>query len=350
MKKGLKRAAFLLALLFAILTVVNASWLAETPTGPVKLIAHRGVYQPYDHKGVGRDDCTATRIEQPVHEFQENTVASITRAGQIGAAMVEVDIAPTRDGEIVLFHDWTLDCRTNGKGNTRDRALAELKTLDIGYGYTADGGATYPFRGKHVGDIPTLAEGVAAIPRGRLIFNFKSNDPAEADLLAAKLEEAGRRIDHHKDAFYGAAGPIERIRALYPEAWAFTKGEATQCSKDYALVGWVGVVPDSCRKSRTVFVPLNYQWLLPGWPNRMIERMDKAGVEIIVLGPASKDLPRGIDLPEQLGDVPSTFNGWIWVDDMNAIGPALRPAFNTRSDAEEEALAAALDRRRQARE
>ncbi len=59
--------------------------------------------------------------------------------------MVEIDVAPTKDGKMVLFHDWTVDCRTNGKGETRDLTLAELKALDIGYGYTADGGKTYPF-------------------------------------------------------------------------------------------------------------------------------------------------------------------------------------------------------------
>ena len=39
-----------------------------------------------------------------------------------------------------------------------------LKSLDAGYGYSADGGRTFPFRGKGVGAIPTLAEAVRALP------------------------------------------------------------------------------------------------------------------------------------------------------------------------------------------
>ena len=38
---------------------------------------------------------------------------------------------------------------------------AELEALDIGHGYTADGGATFPFRGKAVGEMPTLGEALA---------------------------------------------------------------------------------------------------------------------------------------------------------------------------------------------
>ena len=55
MKRWLLRLAFGAAALLLILTFVNASWLAEKPRGGIRLIAHRGVYQLYDHKGVDSD-------------------------------------------------------------------------------------------------------------------------------------------------------------------------------------------------------------------------------------------------------------------------------------------------------
>src|SRR3546814_11551233 len=110
----------------------------------------------------------------------------------LGAAMVEVDVAPTKDGRMVLFHDWTVDCRTNGQGETRDLPLAQLKALDLGHGYTADGGKTFPLRGKGVGTMPTVAEGLAALPVHPTPFNFKSTAPAAADQLFALLHEIGR--------------------------------------------------------------------------------------------------------------------------------------------------------------
>ena len=45
-----------------------------------------------------------------------------------------------------------------GTGNVSDYTMAELKKLDVGYGYTADEGKTYPFRGKGVGMMPELSE------------------------------------------------------------------------------------------------------------------------------------------------------------------------------------------------
>ena len=63
MKTWLRRVAFVVAVAALLLTFVNASWLAPAPKGGLKMVAHRGVAQLYDHHNLGRDDCTATRIE-----------------------------------------------------------------------------------------------------------------------------------------------------------------------------------------------------------------------------------------------------------------------------------------------
>src|SRR5262245_63641429 len=127
MKVWLSWIAAALAVAFFAVVTVNASLWADPPSGVIRLIAHRGVSQLYDHKGIGRDSCTATRIEPPVHDFLENTVRSIEAARLQGADMVEIDVAPTADGRMAVFHDWTLDCRTDGTGDVRGKTLAELK-------------------------------------------------------------------------------------------------------------------------------------------------------------------------------------------------------------------------------
>ena len=40
--------------------------------------------------------------------------------------------------------------------HAREASMSYLRTLDIGYGHTADGGKTFPFRGKGVGLMPSL--------------------------------------------------------------------------------------------------------------------------------------------------------------------------------------------------
>lgn len=345
MKHRLRLAAFAAATIILALTIFNASWLAPEPVGALRLVAHRGVAQQFDHRAIDRDTCTAALIEPPVHDRLENTARSIADAVSQGADMVEVDIAPTRDGRIALFHDWTLDCRTDGTGNVRDRTLAELQALDAGHGYTADGGRSFPFRGQRKYPIPSLEEGLAAAPRVPLMFNFKGKDPREADLLAAALKAAGRDVEAIGDGFYGHPAVVARIRSHFPRAWAFSKEGIKACTKAYAWQGWFGIVPKACR-GETLVVPLNYQWAMPGWPDRTLARMKAAGTRVLIVGPHGKGLPMGLSLPEQLGDVPRSFKGHVWVEDIWTVGPALRPARDIRSQAQIDASEAGLKRRR----
>ena len=347
MSYWLKWAAFALALLILLVTVVNASWLADAPPGAIRLIAHRGVAQQFDRAGVTNDTCTVPRIEPPAHDLLENSVRSIDAAKRLGADMVEIDIAPTADGRIAVFHDWTLDCRTDGTGDLRAATLAELQALDIGHGYTADGGRTFPFRGRKRDAMPSLEQALAAVPATPVLFNFKSKDPAEADLLAAALKTHGRDVKRIRDGFYGAAGPVERIKRHYPDAWAWSMDGAKACTKDYILTGWTTIVPDSCRGG-TIVVPLNYQWLFAGWPNRLIQRMNAVGARVLVTGPYERGEPNtGLTLPEQLGEIPATFKGYVWVEDIWTVGPSLRPHRDIRTAEQVTAANAGLERRRE---
>lgn len=321
-----KRVLVLAAILLAGLMLLNASWLAPTPQGEPTVMAHRGVYHLYDKRlAKGRDTCTA-RFSYPfTHQIFENTPASMQRAVALGADMVEIDVAPTKDGKMVLFHDWTVDCRTNGKGETRDLTLAELKALDIGYGYTADGGKSFPPRGKGVGLIPTVEEGLAALPGTPLLFNFKSKDPREADQLFAILKASGRDSEGIGDAFYGGERPVRRMRQLLPNNWSFNvKNEAGACTKAYLAYGWTGIVPASCSNG-TLVIPINYRHAFWGWPNRLIARMEGVGAKIILTGPhAPGKSNEGLSTAAQWDSIPAHFNGVIWVEDMEEIGAQLR--------------------------
>src|SRR5262249_35847318 len=92
---------------------------------------------PRNHPTLARDGltaetCTAGRMDPPTHQFLENTLPSMEAAFAAGADMIEFDIHPTTDGQFAVLHDWTLDCRTDGKGVTREHSMAALKALDIG--------------------------------------------------------------------------------------------------------------------------------------------------------------------------------------------------------------------------
>lgn len=66
--------------------------------------------------------------------FPENTLVAFREAVRQGAHVIEFDLRATRDGEIVVMHDATLDRTTNGHGRVTDRTLAQLRQLDAGGG------------------------------------------------------------------------------------------------------------------------------------------------------------------------------------------------------------------------
>jgi glycerophosphoryl diester phosphodiesterase len=307
---------------FAVtVSVINASWIAPRSQKPLILVAHRGLAQQFDRAGVGRDTCTAARIRPPEHDFIENTLRSMSNARHFGADAIELDVHPTKDGQMVVFHDWTLDCRTDGKGPVRQKTLAELKRLDVGYGYTADGGKTYPLRGKGIGGMPTVEEALRETPRMRLFINFKSRNPRDADALVAAFRRAGIEIDG-KYIFYGHPRVTDRMKQLVPGVSTFWKEGMKTCLTDYVKWGWTSFVPQTCRNT-VVAVPLNYQWAIWGWPKRFIARMEGAGTKVILMGPYEKGEIAGLERPEQLAKVPRDFRGYLWIEDFYNVGRAL---------------------------
>jgi glycerophosphoryl diester phosphodiesterase len=65
-------------------------------------------------------------------DIPENTLEAYRRAIELGAEMIECDVNMTRDGELVMIHDWTLDRTTTATGRVQDVGLAEIQELDAG--------------------------------------------------------------------------------------------------------------------------------------------------------------------------------------------------------------------------
>ena len=64
--------------------------------------------------------------------YPENTMEAFFAALELGVDQIETDVRVTRDGELVLIHDSTVDRTTNGTGKVCDKLLCELKSLDAG--------------------------------------------------------------------------------------------------------------------------------------------------------------------------------------------------------------------------
>ena len=59
--------------------------------------------------------------------YPENTLPAFKAAIDMQAGGIELDIQLTKDGEIVVCHDETIDRTSDGSGNIKDYTLEELK-------------------------------------------------------------------------------------------------------------------------------------------------------------------------------------------------------------------------------
>lgn len=323
MRRIFKYILICLSAIVAGVFVMNTNLLAAKVDARPNLMAHRGMAQRFSRVGLTNETCTAAQSLPTEHEFLENTIASMKAAIAVGADVIELDIHPTTDGAFAVFHDWTVDCRTEGRGVTRELSMVELRTLDIGFGYTRDGGKTFPFRGKGVGLMPTLREVLAALPGQKILINIKSNDLEEAELLADFVGGLSL-IERGRIWVYGANGVVARFKDLQPDVLAFSRRTLKTCLTKYLAIGWTGIVPAVCEKT-IVMIPKNYAPFMWGWPNRFVDRMARAHTPVFVVAPYGKKGPSsGIDSWEMFEDLPKGYRGGIMTNEIALLGELVK--------------------------
>ena len=98
----------------------------------------------------------------------ENTLTAFKEAIRLGAHMIEFDVQMTKDKELVIMHDRTVDRTTNGSGAISNLTLAEIKSFDAGSWKSED------FLGEKV---PTFKETLEIMPKNIwLNIHLKGNE------------------------------------------------------------------------------------------------------------------------------------------------------------------------------
>ncbi len=320
MGSAIKTTAGLFLATIVIVLLLNASFLSAAPDGELKVLSHRGVHQTFHRHDLNNDTCTAERIHPVTHKYIENTLPSIERAFELGADMVEIDVRKTKDGQFAVFHDHMLDCRTNGTGRIADASMKSLRQLDLGYGYTADGGTTFPLRGRGVGLMMSLDELLTAIPDKAFLINVKTNSAEDADAFHHFLEQKGVSLNSDSSLW---AGPrfADRSRALMPGVKVANRRTVKACARGYVIGGWSGHIPASCADYGLV-VPQGHEWLYWGWPRKTQARFVEAGIPVLLVGPMEGE-NEGIETLEQVEAIPEDFRGWIMTNKIEVVGPAI---------------------------
>ncbi|MBD3407791.1 MAG: glycerophosphodiester phosphodiesterase [Candidatus Lokiarchaeota archaeon] len=140
----------------------------------------------------------------------ENTLEAIKAAVDIGVDYIETDIRLTGDGQIVLFHDDTMERLTGEADVLLNYSLEDLLGFDMGEHYTLDG-ETFPFKGQGY-KIATLEKALTTFPKTK--FNLDIKD--EIDEFPQMLIDLLTRLGAKKRVIVGSfhTKQIERMRGL----------------------------------------------------------------------------------------------------------------------------------------
>ncbi len=183
--------------------------------------------------------------------WPENSLLAFRSAVALGADFLEFDVHLSRDGEVVVIHDATLERTTTGSGLVRERTLAELMALRL-----------RDVKGSPTGErMPTLDEVVALAVKGRRQL-----------LLEIKADAAGRRypgIEERVLAVLDRHGMVAAtvIMAFEPETWRRVRT----------------LRPDV--RAGALYSPQSLEGL--GWSlDRAVEEARRAGLDFIGLGQA----------------------------------------------------------------
>ena len=159
----------------------------------------------------------------------ENTLPAFLKAAELGADGIELDIQLTKDGEIVVCHDETIDRTSGGHGWVKDYTLAALKLMDF-----SNGMKDQPFT-----QIPTMREVFELVrPTGMTINIELKTGVVFYDGIEEKIVSLAHETNMQDRVIYSSFNhySIKKIQKLDPAArTAFLYADGTIDMPEYAV-------------------------------------------------------------------------------------------------------------------
>ncbi len=123
-------------------------------------------------------------------DYPENTLPAFQAAVQAGIRYLELDVWATRDGMVVVHHDENLRHTCGRFRRIVHTDYADLRRLDAGFGFSPDGGASHPWRGKGIA-VPLLAEVLDSFPETFITIEVKQEKPEIEALVVETVHRSG---------------------------------------------------------------------------------------------------------------------------------------------------------------
>lgn len=221
--------------------------------------------------------------------YPGNTLLYLEKMVELGVDALEIDLALTADGHLVLIHDTDVDRTTEAEGAVDTMTLEELRELNMAHHWSPDG-ERFPYRDAPLG-VVTIDEVFAALPDTPLIIELKNNDPQAAQALCHSVRVAGSEGRVVVSSFFD--GVIRHFRKLCPEV-------ATGAATFEAMLFFAAQL---CRAERllrpgyqTMQLPMQY-YGIPVFSRRFVCAARNCGLHLSVWTVNDpRDMRRYIDL------------------------------------------------------
>lgn len=182
----------------------------------------------------------------------ENTLLAFEAAVRLWRTdMLELDVHVTRDGELVVAHDDTVDRCTDQSGPIASFTWRELMKLDAGFRFTPDDGSSFPFRGVGV-KIPRLVDVLRKFPGPRFNIELKTAAALDAFAVVVREERVVDRICMGSE--HDAIGIA--LAAAVPEACHFYPRDALT---EFILPMKLGQAPIDDERFTVLDMPLRFE-------------------------------------------------------------------------------------------
>lgn len=131
--------------------------------------------------------------------FPENSLEAIDNAIKMGVDIVELNVKRTKDGELILMHDRTLDRTTTGKGLVSENTLSDIRKLNLRNGCNI----------RTIHKVPTLEEALLHA-KGKIMINLD-----QADLYFDQIYELMKKTGTTKQIIMKGRKPVAEVKKQF---------------------------------------------------------------------------------------------------------------------------------------